>query len=179
MVAGVTATSNSTANTQDLFLEIGGTTVATLKVKRVRVGFGSGTQSAGIDNSFLIQFYRYDTSTAGAPSSLTYSPDGAGSSTSTSGLSAGSFWTSRNPNYGTTVPAGLTCKVKNGSTALVIGTTDVQIVDQIAPNGRALYEWLARDDDDMILTIPAAYFAVALTSNIVSQVFTVTVDFIM
>jgi hypothetical protein len=171
---GLTATSNSSINTQDLWIEIGGTTAATLKVKRVRAGYGSGLQSAGIDNSFLVQFYTYNTTTGGAPTTLTLP-----TSNSSVNSASGNLFATRNANYGTTVPAGLTVKVKNATTPLVLGTTSVQLQDQISPNGRALYEWLARDDDDMIVTTPAHFFAVALAAATASQVFTMTVDFIM
>lgn len=184
-IAGVTATSNSSANTQDLFLEITSPTAGTVKVKRVRCGFGSGAQSAGVDNNFLIWLYRYNTTTAGSPTALNFSPGGtftlgsAGNNPVSAGGVAGSIWTARNANTAVTVPAGMAVKVKNGTTGLVIGTTNVQIVDEISPNGRALYEWLARDDDDMIVTQPADCFGIALSSNVASQVFTITCDFIV
>lgn len=174
-VVGCTATSNATPNTQDAWIELAAPASMMIKVKRVRVGFGSGTQSAGIDNNFLVQFYRYTTTSTTTPSTLTFP-----ASTSAAGLSAGSFFTQRSP--GNAKASQLTTvKVKNGATAFTLGTGTVQLVDQISPNGRALYEWLARDDDDMIFTTGAAAaecFAIAITSNIASQVFTATIDWI-
>lgn len=174
-VVGVTATSNSVANTQDVFIELACATSQVIKIKRVRVGFGSGTQTAGVDNSFLVQFYRYTTTSTTTPTTLAYP-----ASVSTSGLSAGNFWTARSPANALTSHV-TSAKVKNGATAYTLGTGSIQLVDQIAPNGRALYEWLARDDDDMIFTVGAAAaecFAVAITSPVASQVFTMTLDYI-
>lgn len=179
-VVNVTATSNSSVNTQDLFLEFGGATTATVKMKRCRVGFGSGQQASGIDNNFLIQILIYTTTTGGSAASLSFSPAAAGSGDQpVTSTSFGNVWTSRNANTSTTLPASLTAKVKNNTTALAIGSGSVQYIDQISPNGRALYEWLARDDDDMIVSKPANFIAVALSSNVASQVFTVTCDFII
>jgi hypothetical protein len=161
-VVGCTATSNSSANTQDAWIELQAPSGMMIKIKRVRVGFGSGTQSAGVDNHFLLQFYRYTTSN------------------STVNAAAGSLFTQRSP--GNAKASQLTTvKVKNGTTAFTLGTGTVQLVDQISINGRALYEWLARDDDDMIFTTGAAAaecFAIAITSNVASQVFTATIDWI-
>jgi hypothetical protein len=174
-VVGCTATSNATPNTIDTWIELQAPSGLMIKIKRVRVGFGSGTQSAGIDNNFLVQFYRYTTTATVTPSTITFP-----SSVSASGLSAGSFFTQRSPANARA--SGLTTvKVKNGATGFALGTGTVQVVDQIAPNGRALYEWLARDDDDMIFTTGAAAaecFSVAITSNVASQVFSATIDWI-
>jgi hypothetical protein len=167
--AGVTATSNSTVSTQDLFIEIKAAASTTILIKRVRVGYGSGNQVApGVDNNFLIQFYRYTTTTGGSPTTLTYQD-----SSSASGASAGHFWTAKSVQTSSSA-AGV--KVKNGTTALALGTGTVQLVDQIPPNGRATWEWIARDDFDMIETSVAGFFAVALTSPVVSQVFSITVE---
>ena len=153
----VTATSNSTANTAHVFIELKAPTAITIKIKRVRVGFSDGTATAGVDNYFLVKLYRWDTTTAGSSSAFTPVP--------------------RNANLPISVlPASGSCKTKTTTTALALGTTNVTIVDQISLNGRALYEWLARDDDDMIVVKPASCFAVVLQSGVVSQKFMVSVD---
>lgn len=151
----ITATSNSSTNTDDTFIEIKAPASTTAKVKRVRVGYGDGTQTAGVDNYFKIKLYRWDTTTGGSSSTPTI--------------------VKRNAN---SVAAISTAKSKNGATALALGTTNLDIVDQIAPNGRALFEWIARDDDDYIVLKVAACFAVVIASSVVSQLFTVTVDFV-
>lgn len=184
-IVAVTATSNSSGNTQDLWIEFGGMTAGTVKLKRVRCGFGSGNQNAGIDNNFIVQIYRYTTTTGGSPLTLTFSPAGGqgtgtvGNTPVVGGAFLGNIWTARNPNVGTATPAGLSAKVKNGTTALALGTTTVQAVDEIAPNGRALYEWLARDDDDMIISQSAGFIGIVLQSQTASQVFTITTDWII
>ena len=151
--SNVSATSNTTINTADVFLELKAPANVTIKIKRVRVGFSDGTATVGVDNYFMVKLYRWDTTTGG--SSTTFTP------------------IQRNAN----LPAAVaTCKVKTTTTALALGTTNVTIVDQISVNGRALYEWLARDDDDMIVVKPASLFAVVLQSGVVSQKFTVSVD---
>lgn len=148
----VSATSNSTINTADVFVELKAAASTTIKIKRVRVGFSDGTATAGVDNYFMVKLYRWDTTTAGT----------------------GAF-TPIQRNAGAPAPTA-TAKVKQTTTAMALGTTNVTIVDQISVNGRALYEWLARDDDDMIVVKAAGLFSVVLASGVASQKFTVTVD---
>lgn len=148
------ATSNTSVNTDDTFVEIDSPATVCIKIKRVRVGWGDGTQTAGVDNHFRVKLIRTVTGTAGAGTAFTPVKRNA-----------------------TSVAAGSTVKIKNGTTALALGGT-VTIVDQFAPNGRALFEWIARDDDDMIVTAPGEFFAVVIASSVVSQLMTVSVDFV-
>ena len=152
-VTNCQATSNSTINTEDLFVELKAPAAVTIKVKRVRVGFSDGTATAGVDNHFRVKLVRYTTTTAGTTAAYTPVP--------------------RNAN--SPVAVG-TAKIKSAATACVLGTTAVVIVDLVSINGRALYEWLARDDDDMIVVLPAACFCVGIQSAVASQLFTCTVD---
>jgi len=154
-VTNVQATSNTTINTEDLFLELKAPTGVTIKIKRVRVGFSDGTDTAGQDNYFRIKLVRYDTSTAGT----TVAP----------GID-------RVPKNANMPAATATSKGKSTTTACVIGTTNVQPVDLIPPNARALYEFIARDEDDYIVVKPASCFCVAIQSAVASQKFTVTVE---
>lgn len=171
-VAGVTATSNTTGGTQDLFLELTAHSSATIQVKRVRVGFGSGNQSTlPTASNFLVQLYRYTTTTAGSATSLSF-----GASTSTAGASSGSFWNAKSAVAINSTLA--TLKVKTGTTACVIGTGSVVLVDQISVYGLALWEFLARDNEDFIETGVNNCFCVALAAQAASQVFTVTVDWV-
>lgn len=151
----VQATSNTSINTEDLFTEIKGATGTLCKIKRVRVGFSDGTATAGVDNHFRVKLVRYDTTTAGTTSAFTPVAVNANGPAATS-----------------------TVKNKSGTTACALGTTNVVVIDLISINGRALYEWLARDDDDMIVIKPAACFCVAIQSAVASQLFTVTCDFV-
>jgi hypothetical protein len=152
--SNVQATSNTSINTEDLFLEIKAPASVTIKIKRVRVGFSDGTATAGVDNHFRIKMVRYTTSTAGAATTMVPVP--------------------RDANRQVTTLA--TVKIKNGATACALGTTAVVVVDLISVNGRALYEWLARDDDDMIVTLPGQCFCIGIQSAVASQLFTVSVD---
>jgi hypothetical protein len=155
-VANVQATSNTSINTEDTFIELKAPASVTIKVKRVRVGFSDGTATAGVDNHFRVKLARWDTTTGG--SATTFTP------------------IARNAN----APASIltSAKIKNGTTALALGTTNVTIVDLISVNGRALYEWLARDDDDMIVVKAAGLFAVVIQSAVASQLFTATCDWV-
>lgn len=154
--ANVQATSNATANTEDVFIEVKAPSNVTFKFKRVRVGYSDGTATVGVDNHFRIKLARWDTTTGGTSTSFTPIPVNANS----------------------TASVASSCKIKNGTTALALGTTNVTVVDLISVNGRALYEWLARDDDDMIVVKPASCFAVVIQSSVVSQLFTATCDWI-
>jgi len=148
------ATSNSVVNTDDGFIELKAPTAITVKVKRVRIGWGDGTATAAVDNMFRVKLMRWTTGS----------------------VTAGTVFTPVKRN-GTSVVAISTVKIKATTTAFALGTTQ-DIVDQIPINGRAIYEWIARDDDDMIVTKPGEYFAVVISSAVVSQAFTVTVDFL-
>lgn len=165
--AGVTATSNTSAGTQDLFIEIKAPSSGQFFVKRVRVSLGNAAETTGQDGDYFVQLYRYTTTTAGSATSLSFPAASALSS------HAANFWIGRNPNN---VNSVVTIKVKNGTTALAIGSGTVQILDEISVNGRAVYEFLARDDDDMWSPPTSGCFAVALICSVASQVFNVTVD---
>ena len=151
----VQATSNATINTDDTFLELAAPSGKQFKVKRVRVGYSDGTATVGVDNHFRVKLYRWDTTTAGTTASPTV--------------------VARNANSPANV---VTVKSKSGATACALGTTNVTLIDVIAPNGRALYELLARDDDDFIVVKATGLFAVVLSSAVTAQLFTVSVDWV-
>lgn len=150
----VQATSNSSTNTDDVFVEITAASGKQFKVKRVRASFSDGTDTAGVDNHFRVKLYRWDTTTGGTSASFTPVP--------------------RNQN---SAAAASTVKIKSGTTALALGTGTVTIVDTLTPNGRAMYEFLARDEDDKVIVKTAGLFAVVIASPVVSQHFSVSVDF--
>lgn len=151
----VQATSNSSTNTEDLFVELKAAASTTIAIKRVRVSFSDGTDTAGIDNHFRVKLVRYTTTTGGTTATPTVD---------------------RTPRNANATSATATSKGKSGTTACALGTGSVTVVDLVPPNGRALYEFLARDDQDMIVTTAAGCFCVAIQSSVVSQKFTVTVD---
>jgi hypothetical protein len=153
--ANVQATSNTSTSTDDTFLEVKAAASTIIKIKRIRVGFGDGTLTAGVDNHFRIKLMRWDTTTGGTSASFTPIKKNANASA-----------------------AAATVKIKSGTTALALGTTNVETVDIIGPNGRALWEWVARDDDDMIQVKAAGLFAVVIASPVASQKFSVTVEWV-
>jgi hypothetical protein len=148
------ATSNTTINTDDGFIEIDAPASTCIKIKRVRVCWGDGTAAAGVDNMFRVKLMRWTTGSA----------------------TAGTAFTPVRRN-GTAVTALSTVKIKATTTAFALGGT-TEIVDQISLNGRAVFEWIARDDDDMIVTKLGEYFAVVISSAVASQLFTITCDFV-
>ena len=147
----VNATSNSSANTEDTFVEL---SVGTLNVKRVRVRFGDGTL-AEADTQFRVRLVRKT----------------AGGATGTAGTAVRMHQMDRT--------SGATVTVKNGTAAFSTATLG-DIVDTIVCNHRAIFEWVARDDDDMIQTHitlgSGGMFAVLLQSATVSEKFQVTVN---
>jgi hypothetical protein len=146
-VAWVAATTNSSAGTQDLFVEVKGASGVEINIKRVRAALGNNAQTVGQDATFIVQKYRYTTTTAGSTTSFTPVPmDGNRSA------------------------ANATAKVKTGTTACVIGTGSVININAPPVNGRAIFEWVARDDEDMIVTLPSDCFCVALQCAVASQV---------
>lgn len=170
-VAGVTATTNSTTGTADVFMELKATSSVTIQLKRVRVSFGSSNQSAGPTSYALAQIYRYTTTSTTTPTTLTFP-----ASTSAAGASSGSFWTSRSAVAVNSTLASL--KVKNGTTAYTLGTGSVQLVDQFPVYGLMMWEWLARDNEDYIESGVNNCIAIALSAQAVSQVYSVLCDWV-
>jgi len=152
-IANVQATSNTSTNADDKFIEITAPAATIFKVKRLRVGFSDGTATVGVDNYFRIKLVR--TSTAGA---------------------TGSAFTPIRKDVNS--PASVcTVKVKNGTTAFTTGTVTDNI-DWISVNGRMIYEWISRDDQDMIVVLPAGIFGIVLSSSVISQLFTVSCEWV-
>ncbi|WP_411753322.1 hypothetical protein [Serratia sp. (in: enterobacteria)] len=147
----VNATSNTTANTEDTFLELAAAANKLIKIKRIRIGFGNGTQTAGVDNHFRVRIVRK--SAAGA-------------------TGVGSTEVARDP---TGVATATVATEKNGTTAFSVGTVS-DVIDQIAPNGRMLYEFIARDEDDKIVSTAGGILGILIQSPVVSQTFQVTCD---
>jgi hypothetical protein len=147
------ATNNSTS-TDYVFVELGAGSGVQFKVKRVRVGYSDGTATVGVDNHFRITLYRWDTSTAG--SSI-----------------AGTI-IKKNPF----APNALTtAKIKNGATNLALGTTNVEILDIVGTNARAMWEWVANDEDEYWWSKSgtAGFFAVVIATPSSGQKFQVSV----
>lgn len=153
-VTTVNATSNSSANTADTFIELSG---VILGVKRIRVRLGDGTATAGLDNDYIVSIARKT----------------AGGATGTSG-------TITKMNI-MGAASGATVNVKNGTGAFTTATQQA-VLDSAVINGRAIFEWVARDEDDIIrnhfTTGSGGIIAVNIASSVVSQKFQVSVFWI-
>lgn len=150
----VSATSNSTINTEDTFVEISESTVA-LKIKKVRVRLGAGTETAGVDNNYRVRLVR---------------------KTAVSGVTpiAGTGVRMKQSDRATAA----TLSIKNTTVAFTTVTLG-DLIDTVVKNGRETYEYIARDEIDYIETHPTTgsggIFAVLIQSAVASQVFQVTV----
>jgi hypothetical protein len=145
------ATSDGTPNTQDTLVELS-LSSGTVHVKRVRVRLGDGTATAGLDNDWRVDLVRK--SVAGS---------------ATSGLTPTGV---RMRVTGRT--SGATITAKNGANAFTVGTV-LETIDTAIVNGRAIFEWVARDETDYITTHPTlasgGIFSVLIQSPIASQKF--------
>lgn len=150
----VTATSRNAINTEDIFVELALSTVA-FKIKRIVVRLGDGTETVGVDNNFRVRVATMQTAGSGGTTATEVNRDAGGDA------------------------ADVVATVKNGTTNFTLGTVNT-VNDQIVKNGRETYEWIAKDEDDAIRTHPTTasgnLFAVIIQSAVVSQLFTVTVE---
>lgn len=150
----VNATSNSSTNTADTFVELSG---VILGIKRIRARLGDGTATAGVDNDWLLSIVRKT----------------AGGATGTGGTAV------RMNKMG--AAAGATVTVKNGTSAFTTATID-QTIDTAVVNGRAIFEWVARDEDDIyrnhITLGSGGMLGVTIASPVASQKFQVTVYYV-
>jgi hypothetical protein len=146
----VNATSNGTVNTQDTFLELSG---VLLGLKRIRVRLGDGTATAGLDNDWRVDIVRKT----------------AGGATGTSGTAINTRKMGRT--------SGATVTVKNGTSAFSTATLQ-ETIDTSIVNGRAIYEYVARDESEMITNHTTlgsgGMLAILIQSSVVSQKFQVS-----
>ena len=143
----VNATSNSSANTEDTFIELLPPSSVSIIVKRVRVSL-TGSPA---DNATRVRVRRV--SAAGA--------------TGTSGTIV-----KKRPE----APASVaTSTVKNGTSAFSVGT-NVDLVLDAAVNQRGIFEWVSRDEDDYIVSNTNQRIAVTIASSAVSIVHTVEAE---
>jgi len=147
----VNATSNTTINTEDTFVEI---SVNHPKIVGVRVRLGDGTATAGVDNDWRVRLVRKT----------------AGGATGTAGTAV------RLDQVDQTT--GATVTVKNGTSAFTTATLG-DIIDAVVLNGRETYTFIAIDPAKYIRVHPTlgsgGMFAVLIQSSVVSQKFQVTV----
>lgn len=147
----VNATSNTSINTEDSFLEL---SVNQPKIKKVRVRLGDGTATAGVDNDWRVRLARKTVAGSGGV---------AGTNVNWKILDRTS---------------GATTTIKTGTTAFSVGTVQGTL-DTVVKNGRETYEYIAVDKEDYIEVHPTlgsgGMFSVLIQSGVASQKFNVTV----
>ena len=147
----VNATTNSTINTEDTWVEISG---GNQRIKKIVARLGSGTETAGVDNNWRVRVVRKT----------------AGGATGTAGTAV------RNDQIDRTSAATVTWK--NGTNAFSTATLG-DIVDTQVKNGRETYLFIARDQYDYIGLHPTlasgGMFAVLIQSAVASQTLQLTV----
>ena len=145
----VAATSNTSTNTDDIFIELKAAASTTLLLKRVRATSHATTPA---DNEVQIRVTRNSAATAG--SGTAYTP------------------LKRRQSSPAATVTGL---VKNGATALALGAlTDTPI--RASFNQRGAFEWIARDKDDYIECVAAQYIEIVIQCSAASQLISVEID---
>jgi len=144
----VNATSNSTLNTEDTFIELFPPSAVSILLKRVRVSFPFTTVSD-------------------VPCEIRVTRASAAGATGTSGTIV-----ERRPNG----PASVTTvNVKNGTSAFSVGTV-VDTVIRATVNTRGVFEWVARDERDVIESGANQRMAITCKINVASCVTDVECD---
>jgi hypothetical protein len=146
-VTTVTATTNPTANTEDTFIEISLPAGNAGIIKRCHLSM----QTPNSDARITANLRRVSAAGAGG----------------TAGTANKKNSIMRN--------TGATATVKNGATAMTVGTA-VDLPQQININGRASYDWIPRNYMEEIVVQGGQRFALGLLCSAVSQVVTVTVE---
>lgn len=149
-IGNVQATSNSTINTFDTFIEIDAPASTIAKIKRIRVSFNT----AASDANCRIKFCRKSATGAGTTAAMTE--------------------VKKNPLAPAAVCVGT---LKSGTNTWAEGTiTDT--IDEVQVNCRGIFEWVARDDDDMIVLESGGLFGVNIANNTASIVTKVTLEWL-
>jgi|SRR5689334_6403911 len=145
----VNATSNSTLNTEDTWIEIFPPANVSVILKRIRVSMPHTTVS---DVPARIRVTR---SSAAGATGTSFTP------------------VKRRP----AAPASVsTVNIKNGTTAFSVGTV-VDVVMDSAVNSRGIFEWVSRDENDHILSGVNQRLNILLRINLASFVTNVECDF--
>jgi len=146
----VSATSNSSANTEDTFIEIDLPAGQIAKIKRIRVS----TLTAAQDGSTRIKLCRKSATGAGTTAAMTE--------------------VKKNPLSPAALAVGT---LKSGTNTWAAGTiTDT--IDEVQVNQRGIWEWVARDEDDYIVTDSGGLFGVNIFSSAISIVTKVTIEWV-
>lgn len=142
----VSATSNATANTDDTFVEIAAAAGSQLRINRVRVSIAT----AASDTTGQVRLVRKSAAGSGGVAGTIVKID---SNTRASSASS---------------------TVKSGTTAFSAGTiTDTVEAQQV--NGRAIWEFIPRDDTEEIVVAGSGIFGVIIQNSSASIVHRVTV----
>lgn len=150
----VQATSNTSANTYDSFIEcVSGAATTSFFLTRVRI-------SVATVSSDTVTTAKIVLNTGVGATGTSYTPV---------------------PKRATAPSATTVCKVKNGITAFSVGST-LSIFDQVNINGRAIWEWVPRSEDEKYDsntaqgTAAKGYIAIACSVSAASVVLNVTAE---
>ena len=144
----VQATSNSVANTEDEFIELKAAASTSLFLKRVRIS--CATQGSDVDITARIMSLS-GSSAAGSASTPVKKRQLAPAATSAA-------------------------KVKATTTAMALGA-GASTIDQFDLNGRAIFEWIPRGNEEFIESASGGYLAIGIKVSSASIVLDVTVEF--
>jgi hypothetical protein len=149
-IGWVAATANSSANTVDTFIEIDLPASQIAKIKRIRVSHTLAAQ----DGQTRIILCRKSATGAGTTAAMTE--------------------VKKNP----LAPAALAVgTIKSGTNTWAAGTiTDT--LDEIQVNTRGIWEWVARDEDDYIVTTSGEIFGVNIACSVASMTIKVTIEWV-
>jgi hypothetical protein len=145
--AEVQATSNATANTEDTFIELKAASSTSLLIKRVRVSIFTPSS----DTTTTVRLLRNSGAGSGGTS---YTP-----------------LKKRQLSPSSTA----TCNVKNGTSAFSVGS-NTDCPDRVNVNGRAIWEWIPRGNEEFTETASGAYFAVGIACSSASIKHDVTAE---
>lgn len=148
-ICTVQATSNTSTNTEDTFVDIDAAASTVIKVYRIRVSHNTSASDANT----RIKIFRK-------------TAIGAGSTTGTI--------VRKDPLAPASTSAAT---IKNGTSTYAAGTT-TDLVDEAQVNARGIYEWVARDDSDMITAASGGIIGVNILNNTASIVIKVTIEWI-
>jgi hypothetical protein len=148
-ICTVQATTNTSINTEDTFMDLEAPASFAFKVKRIRVSHNT----AASDSNTRIKIFRKTAIGAG---------------------SVGGTEVKKNPLSAT---PQVVATVKNGTSTYAVGTT-TDLIDEVQVNGRGIWEWVARDDDDMIIPTAGDFIGVNILNNTASIIVKVTMEWI-
>lgn len=141
----VSATTNGTINTDDLFAELNPANIA--KIKRVEIAVRTPASDARI----IARLARFSTAGTGGVAGAEVEKDGGGR------------------------PADAAVLEKNGATNFTLGALTDDFLT-VPVNGRAIYTWVPRGEEEKIRIEAAEFFGVVLQCDLVSIICDVTIE---